>query len=83
MGADYYPWHERDTRERVEGPSHPGIADGVYIEGAIVDKNARVGQDCIIRNTEGVQEHDGDNFYIRDGIVVVPKNAEIQDGTVI
>ena len=83
MGADYYPWHGRDTRERVEGPAFPGIGDGVHIEGAIIDKNVRVGKGCIIRNTEGVQEHDGDSFFIRDGIVVIPKNAEIPDGTVI
>ncbi len=83
MGADYYPWHQRDTRERVEGPAYPGIADGVHIEGAIVDKNVRVGKGCIIRNTQGVQEHDGDNFFIRDGVVVIPKNAEIPDDTVI
>ena len=83
MGVDYYPWHGGELRERVEGPDQPGIADDTYIEGAIVDKNVRIGRGCIIRNTEGVQEHDGSNFYIRDGIVVIPKNAEIPDGTII
>ena len=83
MGADYYPWHGRELRERVEGPEHPGIADNTHIEGAIVDKNVRIGSNCIIRNTEGVQEHDADNFHIRDKIVVIHKNTEIPDGTVI
>ena len=83
MGADYYPWHGRDLRERMEGPQHPGIGNNAHIEGAIVDKNVRIGHNCIIRNAEGVQEQDADNFHIRDGIVVVPKNAEIPDNTVI
>ena len=83
MGADYYPWHGRELRERVEGPQHPGIGDNTHIEGAIVDKNVRIGHNCIIRNTESVQEHDAENFHIRDGIVVIPKNAEIPDNTVI
>ncbi|MDE2732039.1 MAG: glucose-1-phosphate adenylyltransferase [Bacteroidota bacterium] len=83
MGADYYPWHGRQLRERVEGPQHPGIGDYTHIEGAIVDKNVRIGNNCIIRNTEGVQEHDAGNFHIRDRIVVIPKNAEIPDNTVI
>ena len=83
MGADYYPWHGRDLRERMEGPQHPGIGNNAHVEGAIVDKNVRIGHNCIIRNAEGVQEHDADNFHIRDGIVVVPKNAEIPDNTVI
>ena len=83
MGADYYPWHGRELRERVEGPEHPGIGNNTYIDGAIIDKNVRIGNNCIIRNTEGVQDHDADNFHIRDNIVVIPKNAEVPDGTVI
>lgn len=83
MGADYYPWHAVGVRERVEGPAEPGIQDGSYIERAIIDKNVRIGENCIIRNTEGVREHDGENFYIRDGIIVIPKNTEIASGTVI
>ena len=83
MGADYYPWHAVGVRERVEGPAEPGTQDGSYIERAIIDKNVRIGENCIIRNIEGVREHDGENFYIRDGIIVIPKNTEIAAGTVI
>jgi glucose-1-phosphate adenylyltransferase len=53
------------------------------VEGAIIDKNASIGRNCTITNTQGVQEGEGPGFYIRDGIVVIVKNAEIPDGTVI
>ena len=83
MGADYYPWHESDLRERVEGPQRPGIDEESYVEGAIIDKNVSIGKRCIIKNKDNVQEHDGSNFYIRDGVVVIPKNAQIPDDTII
>ena len=83
LGADYYPWHIVTSRERMEGPEQPGVGDHTFIEGTIIDKNVRIGNKCIIRNKESVQEHDGKNFYIRDGIVVIPKNVTILDETVI
>ena len=42
-----------------------------------------IGKRCVIANKAGVQEADGDNYYIRDGIIVIPKNARIEDNTVI
>jgi glucose-1-phosphate adenylyltransferase len=83
MGADYYRWAEPDARSRVEGPASPGIGAGSRIENAIIDKNASIGSRCVITNQAGVQEGQGPGFYIRDGIVVVMKNAVIPDGTVI
>ncbi len=83
LGADYYPLYEPSSNERIEGPEEPGVGDNTFIEGTIVDKNVKVGNKCIIRNKEGVQEHDGENFYIRDGVVVIPKNVSIPDETVI
>jgi glucose-1-phosphate adenylyltransferase len=53
------------------------------INRAIIDKNARIGEKVIIGNDQGVNEGEGDGYYIRDGIVVIPKNAEIASGTVI
>ncbi len=83
LGADYYPLHGLASSGRIEGPEQPGVGDHTFIEGTIVDKNVRIGNKCIIRNKESVQEHDGDSFYIRDGVVVIPKNATIPDETVI
>ena len=83
MGADYYRWADPAAGSRVRGPASPGIGDDTHVEGAIVDKNAAIGQRCTITNAAGVQEGEGPGFYIRDGIVVIVKNAEIPDGTVI
>lgn len=83
MGADYYPWHDPESRERVEGPDSPGIDEESYVEGAIIDKNVSIGKRCVIKNRDHVQDADRDNFYIRDGVVVIPKNARIEDDTVI
>ena len=60
-----------------------GIGGDSVIERAIVDKNARVGRGVRILNEAGVQEADGDGYYIRDGIVIVPKGGVVHDGTVI
>jgi glucose-1-phosphate adenylyltransferase len=83
MGADYYPWHDPESRERVEGPDSPGIDEESYVEGAIIDKNVSIGKRCVIKNRDNVQDADRDNFFIRDGVVVIPKNARIEDDTVI
>ncbi len=53
--------------------------------GAIVDKNARIGRFCKIVNLEGVEEsfNEDKGWVIRDGVIVVMKDAQIPDGTVI
>jgi glucose-1-phosphate adenylyltransferase len=81
MGADYYHWEDPRTRSRVEGPPRPGVDQDTVIENAIIDKNASIGRGCVITNAERVQEGEGPGFYIRDGVVVIVKNAEIPDGT--
>jgi glucose-1-phosphate adenylyltransferase len=65
------------------GAPPPGIGHGSHIERAIIDKNARIGRNVKIVNENGVMEGEGDGWAIRDGIVVVVKNAVIPDGTVI
>ncbi|MDA1028031.1 MAG: glucose-1-phosphate adenylyltransferase [Bacteroidetes bacterium] len=83
MGADYFRWHNLEDRETVEGPERPGIEDGTVIKRAIIDRNVSIGKNCVITNADGHDYKDGPNYHIRDGIVVVPKNATIPDGTVI
>ena len=83
MGNDYYRWHDPEMRDPVKGPSKPGIGAESYVEGAIIDKNVSIGRRCIIKNRDNVTEAEGDNYYIKDGIVVIPKNAEIPDDTII
>ncbi len=67
------------------GPSIPpvGIGPGSIVRNAIIDKNARIGRNVQIVNSEGLSEADGDQWFIRDGLVVIPKNAVIPDDTVI
>jgi glucose-1-phosphate adenylyltransferase len=64
---------------------HPriGIGSNCFIRRAIIDKNARIGSGVQILNESRRQEHEGDCYFIRDGIVIVPKNCVIPDGTVI
>jgi glucose-1-phosphate adenylyltransferase len=83
MGSDYYPWHDMSMRDPAVGPARPGVHDESYIERAIIDRNACIGKRCIISNRDNIQEGETDTFYIRDGIVVIPKNASIEDNTII
>lgn len=82
LGADYIPWHASREYE-PNAPDTPGIGDGSTIENAIIDKNVQIGPGCSITNREGVTEADGEGYYIRDGIVVVPKNTVLPEGTVV
>jgi glucose-1-phosphate adenylyltransferase len=84
LGSDYYAWQgDPEARSPVQGPIRPGVGAGTVIEGAIVDRNAFIGRDCTIVNAAGIEEGEGPGFYIRDGIIVITKYAEIADGTVI
>jgi glucose-1-phosphate adenylyltransferase len=86
MGRDYYePLKERDALLE-QGKVPMGIGKNTVTKRAIIDKNARIGRNCKIVNTRGVDEdssHEKEGWYIRDGIVIVMKNAVIPDGTVI
>jgi glucose-1-phosphate adenylyltransferase len=77
MGVDnYYP-------EAPPGSPPVGIGEDSMIENAIIDKNARIGRNVRIVNVDQVEEADGDGWAIHDGIVVIPKNGMIPDGTEI
>ena len=80
MGADYY-----ETPERARPPGAPpmGIGQGCHIERTIVDKNARIGDDVRITPDDKPPTFDGPNFYVRDGLVIIPKNGVVMSGTVI
>jgi glucose-1-phosphate adenylyltransferase len=85
MGSDYYEsFTERDSC-LGNGAIPVGIGCKSTIRRAIIDKNARIGQNVLIINKDRVDEanREEQGFYIRSGIVVVIKNATILDGTVI
>jgi glucose-1-phosphate adenylyltransferase len=83
MGADFYQVPEAIDADFARGVPPIGIGEGSVIERAIVDKGARIGKGVRIVNKNGVSKEDGQHYFIRDGIVVIPKDAEIADGTEI
>jgi glucose-1-phosphate adenylyltransferase len=84
MGADYYESAEDRAENRRQGIPDVGIGQGCSIEGAIIDKNARIGDRVTIKPHPLDEEMvDAGDYVIRDGIVVIPKNAVIPDGTKI
>ena len=86
MGADYYqPFAEGNSQCDSTSEVCLGISSNTTIRRAIIDKNARIGCDVQIINKDRVEEAEREDqgFYIRNGIVVVLKNAVISDGTII
>jgi glucose-1-phosphate adenylyltransferase len=76
MGADYF------EQDRPRDPSLPaiGIGRSCVIDRAIIDKNARIADGVVITPEGKAANLDADNYFIRDGVVVVPKNAVIPAG---
>ena len=60
---------------------HMSIGRGCKIQRAIIDKNVRIGDSVVISDKSGSPDFDGQNYFIRDGIVIIPKNAVIPPGT--
>ena len=83
IGADRYETDDHRSGNRRRGVPDVGIGDDTIIERAIVDKDCRIGRNVRIVNVRGRQEDEGDNYVIRDGIVVIPNDAVVPDGTVI
>jgi len=81
MGADYYAYRPNRQAPTEEVPM--GIGAGCVVERAIIDKNARIADGVIIRNQDNLQHFDGPGYYIRDGIVIIPKNGVLPAGTVV
>ncbi len=83
MGLDDYETPNEIEANLFQGNPPLGIGKNVHIERTIVDKNARIGDNVRISPAGKPENHDGENYYIRDGIVVVPKSGVIRSGTVI
>ncbi|UCE07488.1 MAG: glucose-1-phosphate adenylyltransferase [bacterium] len=85
MGADFFETEDTtislDTAEEDLPPL--GIGRNCIIERAIIDKNARIGDGVIIRPKPDVEEFKGTNYWIKDGITIIPKGAVIMAGTKI
>jgi glucose-1-phosphate adenylyltransferase len=81
LGADYYE-AEDGAPARRDAP-RLGIGINAVLDKVIVDKNARIGENVRLVNEQGIQHADGEGYFIRDGVIVVPKDGVIKAGTVV
>jgi glucose-1-phosphate adenylyltransferase len=75
LGADFY------DDNGIDFPL--GIGKNAVLDGVIVDKNARIGEGARLVNERHIQDADGDGYYIRSGIIIVPKGGVVKAGTVV
>ena len=83
LGSDYYESESSIRQHEASGLPRVGIGRNTRIENAIIDKNARIGDNCVISPAGKPDRVDHPLYYIRDGIVIIPKNGVIPHGTVI
>ena len=85
MGADFYQTFEEMRDDMSKGLPRVGIGEGSVVRRAIIDKNARIGTNARLLNEAGLTEAEGPNgsYFIRDGIILIPKSAVIPDGTIV
>jgi glucose-1-phosphate adenylyltransferase len=84
MGADYYQSEDQKRAAAERGMPAIGIGRGSAIKNAIIDKNASIGENCRI-GVDPTERKDGEygNYYIVEGVIIIPKNAYLKPGTVI
>lgn len=81
MGTDFYEAPGEIAARQSDGDPPLGVGEGSHIEGAIIDKNARIGRNVRIVNHHGIEHTEETPFgMIRDGIVVAAKNTTLPDG---
>jgi len=83
MGADYYQNTEEIVSNDAQGRPNLGVGKYCYIERAILDKNCSIGDNVRILGAKHLPDGDFPTYSIKDGVVVVKKNAFIQPGTII
>ncbi len=83
MGADYFESAEEIEDNLRRGIPSIGVGRNCEVRRAIIDKNARIGDNCRLVNLRNIQHEENENYVIRDGIIVVPKHGVIMPGTEI
>lgn len=83
LGSDYYESGESIGSNEQAGRPRVGVGANTRIENAIIDKNARIGNNVVISPAGKPENVDHPHYFIRDGIVIIPKNGVVPDGTVI
>jgi glucose-1-phosphate adenylyltransferase len=84
MGSDYYETKDQLALNATRGRPNLGLGRNCRISGSIIDKNARIGADCVL-SPEGKADgtYVGGAVIIRDGVLVVTKGAIVPPGTVV
>jgi glucose-1-phosphate adenylyltransferase len=83
LGSDYYESQASVERHESEGIPRMGIGAGCQIDNAIIDKNARIGNGVKISAAGKPENVDHELYFVRDGVIIIPKDAVIPHGTVI
>jgi glucose-1-phosphate adenylyltransferase len=83
MGADYYETIDEIKDNALRQIPNIGVGNHATIVNAIIDKNARIGDNVMIINSRNLENHDGENFFVRDRIVVIPKGSVVPNGMII
>lgn len=85
MGSDFFETIEEIRENLNVKKPHIGIGANSVVKKAIIDKDVRIGRDVKMLNSEGIENFDAPDgtYYIREGIIIVPKGSRIEDGTVI
>ncbi|MFB3817582.1 MAG: glucose-1-phosphate adenylyltransferase [Candidatus Methylomirabilales bacterium] len=83
MGSDYYEPLESIQQNAAEDRPRVGIGRNTRIHNAIVDKNARIGDGCVITPAGKPDPADHELYYIRDGVIIIPKDAVVPRGTIL
>jgi len=83
LGTDFYESDESIQRNAALNRPRIGIGKHTHVENAIIDKNARIGDNCVISPANKPENLDHALYYVRDGIVIIPKNGVVPHGTVI
>jgi glucose-1-phosphate adenylyltransferase len=80
IGNDFYEAPQKGSQKL---PSHFGIGSNTIIKRSIVDKHSQIGKNVQLINKKNLINYDGDNIFIRDGIIIVPSGTTIPDGFIL
>jgi glucose-1-phosphate adenylyltransferase len=83
IGADRFETDAERAQNRERGVPDLVLGDNCVVERAIIDKDARIGNNVRIVNQKGLAEEAAENYVIREGVVVIPRGSVVRDGTVI
>ncbi len=85
MCSDFFESFEDISKNSDPPIPHLGIGENSVVRRAIIDKNARIGANVQLVNKDGAETKDDPegNYFIREGIIIVPKNAVVKDNTIV